>query len=97
MNEGGIPALVHDILESHFGEWFTIDRIVAEIEKHRPDTNPDTIRRAVERMKADGRIEHQLRHRVPARARAVPMRTGLTLSVVRVPWRTYWDQGEEIA
>lgn len=85
MNEGGIPALVHDILESHFGEWFTVDRMVTEILQRRPEANPDTIRRAVERMKADGRIDFQLRRN---------RRT--TITVIRVPWRAYWER-EDIA
>lgn len=50
MNEGGTPALVLDILETHWGTWFTIDEIVWEVQRIRPHVSEPTVRRAVWRL-----------------------------------------------
>ena len=56
-NDGSIPALIIDILETWFGEWFTIEQITLEVLRLRPDVNPGTVNRMVWKLKAAGHIE----------------------------------------
>lgn len=56
LHQGSLASLIHDILETWFGSWFTIDAIIHEVLTHRPDSHPASIRRAVERLRAGGAI-----------------------------------------
>lgn len=93
MNEGSLPALVHDILESNYGEWFDIERVATEVLTHRPHAQLGSIRRAVERLKSAGRVEWELRSRPHAGTGA----WGSERTFLRVPWRHYWDEERESA
>ena len=94
LNEGGIPSLVHDILETHCGDWFDIARIVGEVQDRRPEAKPETIRRAIERLKAAQLVEAEIRDRAFTGYQG---NFGRQRSFVRVPWRYYWDPEERSA
>lgn len=57
LGERGIPALVHDHLETHYGDWHTMTELVGVVQRYRPDAKPNTIRRSVLRLHERGMIE----------------------------------------
>lgn len=48
--EEGVPHLVVDILETHYGQWMTEAMIVDAVRLIRPDAKPETVHRAVQRL-----------------------------------------------
>jgi hypothetical protein len=83
MNEGGGPAtltfLTYDIMETNYGDWFTISQLTAQVRLMRPKARADSVNRAVWRMLGYGAIEQD---------------TTTKPSRFRVPTRDYW-QGED--
>jgi len=63
--EGSIPALIFDILETWCGDWLTIEQLTIETQRIRPDTNPTTINRNVWRLARAGRIQYETQGRGP--------------------------------
>lgn len=68
-----IPLLAFDIMETHYGEWFTMEQLVARVQVLRPEAKPGSVKRGVERLKQRGLIETDMsdkagRYRVPTRA-----------------------------
>lgn len=61
MNEGGEQAtltfLIYDILETNFGDWFTIRQITSQVQLLRPDASRDTVNRIVWRLTRKDIIE----------------------------------------
>jgi predicted transcriptional regulator len=58
--EGSTPALVLDILETHFGEWFTVVDVMWELSRLRPQLHRDTIYRAIRRVADTGLVERRV-------------------------------------
>ena len=57
-----IPGRIYDVLETHCGNWFTIEAIVGYF----PDEKAPTIRRAVERLITAGAFECRRQHEIEA-------------------------------
>ena len=50
LQESGLPALVVDVLETWDGDWFSIERLGAVVEEHRPGRYPPGLRDQVKIM-----------------------------------------------
>jgi hypothetical protein len=58
--EEGMPELVIDILETFYGEWWTIERLRQEATRIRgEDISPKRMTAAVNRLVKAGRVEHR--------------------------------------
>jgi hypothetical protein len=82
LSERGVPALIHDYLETHYGTWYTIDQIVGIIGMYRPEAQPKSIRRAVMRLTQNNHIESMAHPYLPS------------AHWYRVPERTYMREEE---
>ena len=60
--EGGIPYLIIDILETYFGRWFTIDQLCDEVQRVRPASNREHVRREIARIAHTGAAETRKRY-----------------------------------
>ena len=58
IEDGSIPALIIDILETHCGTWWTIDRLTQEASRIRGQmVSPDVVRRGAMRLIKRGLVE----------------------------------------
>ena len=74
LQESGLPALVFDVLETWAGDWFSIERLGAFVEEHRPGRYPPaTLERTVGRLAKAGTVEQRSLTR-PAAAPIVEIR-----------------------
>jgi len=48
--DGSVPALIIDILDTYFGEWFSVDELVYEAQRIRPGVTEAVVRRSLQRM-----------------------------------------------
>lgn len=87
LHQSGTPALVLDILETHFGSWFDLELLHTEVCRFMPESKPPTLRKAVNRLVADGRIEYRKVH--PERGRFSDYKARVQY---RIPFRTYLEE-----
>lgn len=88
MNEGSgsratLSFLVYDIMETHYGEWFTLNQLVEQARLIRvdEDIDPEAIKRACWRHLKAGRVQ----------AGVVVYEDGKP-TIFRVPDRDYWKE-----
>lgn len=62
VTNGSAPGRVVDLLTSQWGEWFTVDHLVAELLDRWPDMTDKTVRRAVFRLAKRGHPELLFAH-----------------------------------
>jgi len=65
VTDGSTVDLVLDVLETHFGEWFTVRDLMFEVRRYRPGLARDTVYRAIRRVADSGLVERRIGGRVP--------------------------------
>lgn len=83
--DGTVAGLVLDVLDTHFGRWFSEIDLIHECTRVRPTARPDTIRRTMQRMidRGDVRVSYDPGH-ITAYSQA--------RRLVSRDWRSYWPQ-----
>lgn len=82
--DGTVSGLVLDVLETYCGAWFTDDDVVTMCLDVRPGTNPNAVRRSLERMIQRGHVH------IGDNPRKVNPYTQKPQRMVMRPWRWYW-------
>lgn len=69
LQEDSLPAALVDVLETFDGEWFTTDRLLAEVSNRRKGLETRTLERAVFRLVEKGLVGHRHREIGPGKLR----------------------------